>query len=283
MEITTTPKLLPSDTTPSGLKRILCPTDFSRIGENAVTYAAELAKHTGANLHLMHANLLSDLTPEEALVSSGAHLTDMLKKESLEITNSFKISCTYQTVTSTKSLAKGIARVAKDFDLIVMGTNGEDDFFQRLFGSTTFRVIKKTGVPVIVVPEQCSYAPIRHIAYAFDYWRVLDVPMDKLVELSKALGCEVTLVQVMEAFSHDAEKELRDTEAFLKEKYLGQLKLSFKTLYDPNVTHALREFMLKGDYDALALFLMEGIGAHLHTRVIREMTGDIWYPLIAIH
>ncbi|HZY82088.1 MAG TPA: universal stress protein [Cyclobacteriaceae bacterium] len=268
------------------MKKILCPTDFSPVGENAVTYAAEIAKTIGASLHLIHANLLSELTPEEVLVGTGmsnAHLEDMLNKECLEVSNTYKISCNPEPVTSARWLAKNIANTAKDFDLVVMGTNGEDDFFQRICGSMTYRVIKRTGIPVIVVPEQCAYSKINHIAYAFDYWRIVTVPMEKVVELSQALKCGVTLVQVMEAYSPDAERELRATEEVLKDKYGDIVNLSFKTLYDANVVDALRKFMLKGDYNALALCFRDGIGAHLHTRVIREMTSDMWYPLIAFH
>lgn len=268
------------------MKKILCPTDFSPVSENAVTYAAEIAKRVGASLHLVHANLVSDFTPEEVLMGAGmsnAHLQDMLSKECLEVSNTFKISCSPQEVRSARSLVKSISDASADFDLIVMGTNGEDDFFQRICGSNTYRVIKKTGIPVIVVPGQCSYSPIKHIAYAFDYWRITAVPMDKIIGLTKALGCDITLVQIMEAYSEDAEKELRETEAVLRARYSQDTLLSFKTVYDPNIIHGLREFMLKGDYDALALYFMEGLGARLHTRVIREMTSDMWYPLIAFH
>jgi nucleotide-binding universal stress UspA family protein len=268
------------------MKKILCPTDFSRIGENGVTYAAQLAKRMGATLNLIHVNLLSDTTPEEALAGAGlsnAHWSDVLKKECLEVSNTYNISCYAEPVISVSSVPKRIANLAENFDVVVMGSNGEDNVFQKFFGSTTYRVIKQTGTPVILVPEECTYREIKSIAYAFDYWRILDVPMERITVLAQDLGCSLTLVQVMEAFSHDAEKELRATESFLWDKYSDTVSLSFKTLYDPKVTHALRELMENGGYDALALCFREGMGSHFHTRVIREMSRDIWYPLIAFH
>jgi len=36
------------------LKNILVPTDFAQGGKHALTYAVDLARHTGARLHVFH-------------------------------------------------------------------------------------------------------------------------------------------------------------------------------------------------------------------------------------
>jgi hypothetical protein len=75
---------------------------------------------------------------------SNLQLSEMMEKECLEVSRVFKVSCYAERIASGTSLAKHIACIAVDFDMVVMGTNGEDSFFQDVFGSNAFRVIKKT-------------------------------------------------------------------------------------------------------------------------------------------
>lgn len=269
------------------MKKILCPTDFSAAAENAVTYAAKIAQRIGASVHLFHMDLLFDLTPEEALLDAGMsnlQVAEILEKECLEVSQVFKVSCYAEPITSGASLANSIATIAKGFDMVVMGTNGDDTFFQDIFGSNAFRVIKKTGIPVVIVPEKCDYSEIDHIAYAFDYWRVFDVPMQKIVGLAKELGCRLTVVQVMEAYSFDAETELRATESALKDIYSRDVALSFEVLYNDSITDALSGFMSRGTCDALAVCFREApLKGVLFGGVIRKMIRETSYPLIVFH
>lgn len=268
------------------MKKILCPTDFSASAENAVSYAAKLAQRTGASVHLLHCDLLSDLSPEEIIFGAGPdsdQLRQLLKEECREVSSVFKIACHDEPVASGASLSNHVATLENDYDLIVMGTNGEDEPLQKFFGSATYGVIRKTNAPLMVIPHGCRFTRIDNIAYAFDYWRINDVPMQKIAALCQDLGAQLTVVQVMEAYSHEAEKELQSSQKILKENY-SQLAMRFEVLYSDDVKSALHEFLGTKNPEVLAMcFRRYRLSILPPGGLVRQMSREISCPLLVVH
>jgi nucleotide-binding universal stress UspA family protein len=52
-------------------------------------------------------------------------------------------------------------------DLIVMGMRGSGK--HKGIGSTTLSTMRKTNVPIIVVPEGVDFTPVKNITFATDY------------------------------------------------------------------------------------------------------------------
>jgi nucleotide-binding universal stress UspA family protein len=182
------------------------------------------------------------------------------------------------------SLAKEIAKVANGFDLIVMGTNGEDNPWQDLFGSNTYRVIRNTEVPLLMIPEDCTYSEIRHIIFAYDYWRNDHEPVSKVVSFAKSLGARITIVQVMEAYSRDAEVELLALQEVIEASYSGQVNISFTTLYEDDIGEGVNQFAMRVNSDMLALCFRPGkLQKAFYSGIVRRVTTETAYPLLVIH
>lgn len=269
------------------MKKILCPTDFSLSAETAVSYAAKLAQQTGASIHLLHMDLLSDLTPEEVLFGGGsdsAQLLELLDKECTEVARVFKVSCYEEPMASGTSLSKHMASLEQEYELIVMGTNGEDTIMQKMFGSNTYAVIRRTTVPLLIVPEKCGFSRITNIAYAFDYWRIHEVPMKRMVQFAKSVNARLTLVDVMERYSREAEKDLLATQAELRAAYGDDVALDFKVLYNDDIKVALNEYMATGACDVLGLcFRDHGLSGLPPAGLIRQLSREMSYPVLIVH
>lgn len=54
------------------------------------------------------------------------------------------------------------------FDMIIMGTQGASGLKELFMGSTANGVIKNTNVPVLAIPADFAFRPIRQIAFAMD-------------------------------------------------------------------------------------------------------------------
>jgi len=141
-------------------RKILVPTDFTDASIDAAAYALVLSRRYKARLYLLH---VVDTT-EEASGFYVPHLSydniegemkaaagEMLRRFR---TRRFRGVKQIETRVLTGRPHKAILRYAKSegVDLIVMGTYGTGGIDKVLFGSTTERVMRKSNIPVLVVP-----------------------------------------------------------------------------------------------------------------------------------
>lgn len=271
------------------MKNILCPTDFSDTANNAIAYAAKLAQKFQGTLTLLHVHSLFDLTPVEILRGEEISLEEIrqqLESQSNEVTRAFKVSCFAEVESSLRKLSSVIRDKAAHFDMIVMGSDGPDDLYQFLSGSNTYNAIVKSEVPVLIVPAGYVYSEIRSIIYAYDYLKDRNLPLANLVPLVKSLPCRITVLQVMEeAYSKDAEDELKELQFILANFYRDDIALEFDTVRSSKIAHGINSYIQEHAPDALALCsihhsLLAGV---FHKSVIRHISALGNYPVIVFH
>jgi len=269
------------------MKRILCPTDFSEEASNAVEYAAKLAQKMNAGITLIHIRTLSDLTPEEQILYKKdldvQRYKDRLEELSEMVSKTFKVPCGFVVETSIFSLSEVIGSNALGYNLIVMGTKGTSSIGQFLFGTNTYKVIRETNVPVLLVPEECHYKEIELILFAFDYWRTNQLPLSKLIELARTLHAEILILEVMEeSRSQKVEKQLKEDQEQIKQLYADEnVSIRFDTIHTSDLPSSINNYMLRNEADLLALCairhsLIENI---FHKSVIKEISGMATYPV----
>lgn len=271
------------------MKKILCPTDFSDAAQGAVSYAAKLAHVTGSDLTLLHVQSLFDLTPVELLRGPEmvmAGIGERLEAQSREVARTFKISCYADVESSFSKLSNIINSKGRNFDLIVMGSDGPDDLYQFFAGSNTYNAIKNTDVPVMVIPAGYVYSEINKIVYAFDYLRERNLPLASLIPWLKALHCHLTILQVMEeAYSKEAEDDLKELQFIIRTLYGDDLNFSYDTIWSSDVAQSIDSYILRNQPDVLALCsvhrnLVERI---FHKSVIKHISAICSYPVFVFH
>ncbi len=142
-------------------KTILFATDFSDCSDKAFEYAYALCKASGARMELMH-------TIDEPVDLRGFYVPhvsfDVLYKEieesAIKMMNEFckkKFSATdnYGVLVVPGVSHEEIIKQAVNLnaDVIVMGTHGRSGLDHVLFGSTTEKVLRKSKIPVLSVPN----------------------------------------------------------------------------------------------------------------------------------
>ncbi len=270
------------------MKRILCPTDFSEIAHNAIAYAAKVAQATGAELILFNVQSMFDLTPVEMVRGKAMTIEAVarqLEAQSLEVSKAFKISCYSEVQPVASSLAKNIAASAREYDLLVMGTNGANDYFQALFGSNAYHVVKKASIPVLLVPLESSFTDIKQIVYAFDYMRDGKLPVKQLLPWVKKLQSEICVLDVMEeSFSQRANEELNLMQDQFRALYGDEIALRFDTIRSAEVIESINLYMLRNNADILALCTHHhGLFELFHKSVIKAISSMARYPVFIFH
>ncbi len=138
--------------------KILIPVDFSKTALYAIKYAAFTAKLTRGEVILLHvikeSDLMGIIMPAFKLKNTDV-ITEFLeaKLEKLAGEIKKKYGVKVATILSTGSIASEIVSIAKETKtgLIVMGTHGKDSTNDMFLGSNAYRVLTKSGIPVMTV------------------------------------------------------------------------------------------------------------------------------------
>jgi nucleotide-binding universal stress UspA family protein len=272
------------------MKKILCPTDFTKTADNAIVYAAKLARKINAGVTLINVQVLAELTMEQAVWGREMNVqaaTSRLEELSEEVTRVFKIPCGFEAESSNLSLSKIISTRALGYDLIVMGTQGTHTLSNFFWGTHTYRVIRDTHIPVLLVPEECVYSEIKQITYAFDYKSFDQLPMAQIIKLSRSLGSEITVLQVIEEpYSQQVEAKLKQIQEQVKQFYPeSEAMIRFDTIHADELATGINSYMLRNMPDLLALCAVHHsfIQRLFHKSVIKTISGIATYPVFVFH
>jgi nucleotide-binding universal stress UspA family protein len=272
------------------MKRILCPTDFTKTADNAIVYAAKLAHTINAGITLINVQVLTELTLEQAAWGREMNIqaaTTRLEELSEEVTKVFKVPCGFEVESSNFELSKVVGSRALGYDLIVMGTQGTHSLANFFWGTHTYQVIRDTFVPVLLVPEETGYSEIKHIAYAFDYKSFNQLPMGQVIKLGRSLGSEITVLQAVEGtYSHAVEEELKHIQQQVKDFYSeSESIIHFETIYTDELAIGINSYMVRNKPDLLALCAVHHsfIQRMFHKSLIKTISGIASYPVFVFH
>ena len=156
------------------MNKLLVATDYSENAGHAVDYAVELANHFGSLITLVSA--IDE--PYSAAAGALVSITDEIRDEAMETMNTVRAQiepklrngATVDVHTVDGEAGPTIARVAKakGYDLIVMGTRGSTAAKEMFTGSVANAMIKNSEVPVLVVPINAPYRPLKQVVVATD-------------------------------------------------------------------------------------------------------------------
>jgi nucleotide-binding universal stress UspA family protein len=154
------------------MKNILVPTDFSENARNALAYAIEIANQFGGNIHLLHTYSV----PSRAgrFISVEQYILDDIRPEMENwkqwVRERLKNGDAVSSSILRDNVVHAVSRLAEkeEIDLIVMGTQGASGLKEVFIGSTTAAVMQEAGIPLLAIPCNREYRPIKTIVLAMD-------------------------------------------------------------------------------------------------------------------
>jgi nucleotide-binding universal stress UspA family protein len=279
--------------------RILMATDYSEAAMNAELYAIQFAKSNKSVLFLLHVydSTLKSVTTEPIDL---AETTDKFQKSEQEILELHRdklfqslnikpddLECVCNV--REGSAAKQILEEAKesDADIIIVGTHGATGFRSIFFGTHTWDVIKKSGVPVLSIPKDGVYHGIKNIAFAL-MEREGEIPaLNFLVQLAKPFDSEITAVHIT---SYALSKEF-EADMFIKFRKQVTDKIHYEKLnlhleYNEDIIQGLEDFCTRTKPDWLVMSpekssLFEKIFIPLQS-LTKKMSFHTHVPLLSI-
>ena len=155
------------------ITRILVPVDFSSQSEEAVRYAASLARMANARVEMVHVvqdPFMAMVSSPEAYIPDVTELLNSLTERATSLLEQLKVK--ELTGVSTESIvlhgepSRRIVDYAVDWgaDLIVMGTHGRTGLSHVVLGSVAERVVRHAQCPVLTVRGTAAAAVAQHAA-----------------------------------------------------------------------------------------------------------------------
>jgi nucleotide-binding universal stress UspA family protein len=205
---------------------ILVPTDFSKNANNAMHYAMKLAQSLQAKIILLNAYaypatasnveyVLEEKEAMEKLVMK--HLLKKKKEIEDELPGRVEVDYVPTVLSVSDSLLEYAAAISAD--LIVMGCKGESDTLEKVFGSVTTSLVRKSHLPVIAVPENYHFKKISRILVSWEKSKFFTKAIaDRLQYLNNILGAELTLLRLYGAQEFYNPLTLDSEEKLIKKK-----------------------------------------------------------------
>jgi nucleotide-binding universal stress UspA family protein len=185
------------------ISKILIPTDFSSVANNALQYAIKLAQKTNAHIFLLHVNnvpIMDASFPNEVYQTYTAEIEDFAKKSFENIENLYfkNSNITFETKTSFGFVNDEIQEFANnnEIDLIILGTTGASGIQEILIGSNAASVVAKAEIPVLVIPPTSTFTDIKKIVYASDFNEPEFPSVSRLAFFANLYDAEVSVLHI---------------------------------------------------------------------------------------
>ena len=275
------------------MKTILVPTDFSKNADNALKYAIEFAKKEQSKLIILHAYQINyseayiafDVLAEEKnnlRTEAESKLKALsLRLKSEDNINSELLCADDFTVDAILETIKN-----KNVDLVVMGTRGATGLQEFLFGSNTAKVIRNAKCPVIAVPQDATFRPLKKITYATDYLATDINDLKKIVEFANEFKAQVTVLHVTEEIMSKESEE--DSMRIFKNASLKEINypdLNFKLVKGGDIEKTLADFVNTDTTDLLVTSVhhRDILDRIFSKNISKNLSYHTKVPLMAFH
>jgi nucleotide-binding universal stress UspA family protein len=267
--------------------KLLFPTDFSTVSENAYVYALKLAEKLGATVTVLHiyevlevhswiedSMDMSQLNEKITLAESEKYKeqTELLKRIARE--NSLEGIEVNFSLKENDEVVEGIVNEAEAMqaDMIVMGTAGQHGLAEMFFSTISAKVMDHAKCPVYIVPQTATYRGIENVAVTLQY----KSGELELIEKSLALAGHLKAhLHCLHVDVYDPEKiKLRKEE--YEHAFANQSGISFHTHYELDTEKGILDYMKEHQMDVIVMRVH-------HQNLFRELFSHSLAKRIAYH
>ncbi|MFN4027521.1 MULTISPECIES: universal stress protein [Flavobacterium] len=276
------------------MKKILVPVDFSEASDNAFVYALEMAKRLKADLVLLHTFEIP-IVDSQAMPINYATIYDTIELTNLEHfkekmpklhaiaeernLNHIDMSHIMMDGDLLVSIKKVIAQ--EDIDMVVMGTNGAEGWWDSFIGTNTGAVITGVSVPVLSVPAGAKFQKIENIAFTTRFRKKDIEALIKVLFFAKRFHAKVKCLYVKTPNSDVTEDTVRRWQSHFEDED----NLQFFIVPNENVLETIEDFLVSQEVDMLAMLTYKrNFFVELFTKTTtQQLSYHLPTPILAFH
>jgi nucleotide-binding universal stress UspA family protein len=274
----------------NGLK-VVIPTDFSVQAEYAYLMVKNLESKIPIDIHFLHVMQVPDtvtMDVEGNVFTCGEidstfietqrdialrKLNNLKTLYGSDINVHLKLG---KTTDSTLAFAK-----ENKIDLIVMGTKGAFGLKEKLSGSSTQMIARKSSIPILSLMCDRSDLKIENILLVHDFSKPEKLDLNVMQKMIDNFGCNLHLLHILSGSSlHLKESFEQKAEEFAK---LNNIKsYEFHTVSDKDVESGVIHFNQMHDMDIICIGT-HGKGGFFHTSATEKLINHLFKPIISFH
>lgn len=279
-------------------KKVLIPTDFSKNAWNALNYALNLFKEENCDFYLLNAYQRYHLTTDVLLdPKPGNPDYEKTRKDSEtglkiivgEIASNFPSpNHRFELISTYNSVLDAIRETVKtkEIEMIVMGTKGENNPAQKIYGSTAVDVMEKVrDCPSIIVPEKSTFieSSKKEIVFATNFKTFYKRrELKDLVNTARLYNAAIRILHIDNNDKLTAEQELNKG---MLQDIVEDVEHSFHTLTNVKVVEGINSFIVSRNSHMLAIINKEhNFFYNIFLQpLVKEIGYDALVPVLVMH
>jgi hypothetical protein len=265
------------------MKTILCPIDFTPRGKKLINYVANLAKERNCKIYIIPTQ---SVKKKELAISGSPGRSNKLDELHDYFSETMGIPCGIVDESLSGNLYKKLGNVADHYDIMAMMIYASSSK-EKVSDIRLKKIIQDTLAPILVVPDQFSYQPIRRLLYAYDYKHEREAPLMQLNWLAEWFDTEMVFVTLLPGDSSlREESKMNSIHSAIRHSWKGNHAISFETIVYPSLPKGFEHYLgLSQLNDLLVLSInhqniMERIW---HKRVVKGVLQISQHPYLIIH
>ena len=275
------------------MTKILFPTDFSNVANNAFLHALGLAKLVHGELILLHTyelpimdNQFGIQNYKEVYDSIELSNLDMFKEEIPKLRkiaeeNDFE-SIKMSHVIADGDLIYNIKQTVKKekIDYVVMGTSGASSWIEKIFGTNTGEAITSLNVPVFCIPEGVKYSKINTIGFTTRFREKDKIALQNVLKIAKAAHATVKCLYVETNESDNSAAVYKDWKSFFKDE-----PVQFFIIPSEYAKETIEDFITSQEIDVLTMISYKRTFFKwlFTSSFTEEMSYGSTIPILAMH
>ncbi|GAB2533543.1 universal stress protein [Rufibacter soli] len=279
------------------METIVCPTDFTNKSENSIRYADEIAQRMNSRIILFHsitesaqvqatAGEVESYPSAEEMDLEGKQLKKLRRIQTYLESTEWGIPVSYETRVGYGETHQNVTTLAQDenADLIVLGSGLTDDIKEIVVNSLAGQVINHGPCPVLIIPENATFRPLRKIVLAADLrgFSLSDTAM--VLKLANYFGAQIELLHIISKEDETA-RQFAQEELQRLSKRLPYQRVSIHVEVNTSVEQGISQYCRNQRADMLV------VGAHatnpwqhlLQAEEAQAPTYRTHLPLMVIH
>jgi len=275
------------------MKKILFPTDFSQVANNAFVHALGLAKLVHGELILLHTYELPIIDNQFApqnyqVLFDSLELSNFEKfKDEVPKLRAIAEEHHFEDIKMSHMILDGdllynIKEIIKKdkIDYVVMGTSGASGWKEAFLGTNTGEAIVNLSVPVLSVPKDCEFTKIETIGFTTRYREKDKEALKQVLKIAKSAGAKVKCLYVKTKVTDNTEATFDDW----KEQFKNE-PVTFFILPNEDIKESISDFIAHQEIDVLAMLTYKrSFFESLFTSSFTEkMSYNSEVPILALH